>query len=357
MGGFVGARPREAFGVEFLGADGFLDTATYGLPPRFVADALRACVRWWEQGELEVSAFAEPIRASRAAYASLIGVDEDRVAMGNSVSSLLGLVATSIPNGATVATPRGEYTSVTFPFAAQAGRGVTVTELPSGRLEEAAGEFDVVAASLVQSADGAVLDVETLRRSVAESGTVTVIDVAQALGWTNVDMSWADVTVAPSYKWLLGPRGVAWMSLTERMVETLVPLAANPFASEDLWSTLYGLPLRLAATARRFDSSPAWFSVFGAGLSLAWIASLDRPALAAHCIGLANRLRAELELAPANSAIVSIPAVDAADALREAGIRASVRAGATRVGFHLYNTEGDLDRLLHVLSARRRCDG
>ena len=32
-----------------------------------------------------------------------------------------------------------------------------------------------------------------------------------------------------------------------------------------------------------------------------------------------------------------------------AGIRASVRAGAVRVGFHLYNTEDDLDRLLDAL--------
>jgi selenocysteine lyase/cysteine desulfurase len=51
-------------------------------------------------------------------------------------------------------------------------------------------------------------------------------------------------------------------------------------------------------------------------------------------------------LAPSDSAIVSIPAADAADALSKVGIRASVRAGATRVGFHLYNTEADLDRLL-----------
>src|SRR5262249_30960816 len=144
MGTLVSGRPREAFGAEFLGADGFLDTATYGVPPRFVAEALSDCVQSWEQGNLQVSSFAEPMRASRWAYASLIGVDEGRVAMGTSVSSLIGLVAASIPDGARVATMRGEYTSVTFPFAAQAGRGVTVTELPSGRLEDAAGDFDVV---------------------------------------------------------------------------------------------------------------------------------------------------------------------------------------------------------------------
>jgi selenocysteine lyase/cysteine desulfurase len=46
---------------------------------------------------------------------------------------------------------------------------------------------------------------------------------------------------------------------------------------------------------------------------------------------------------------VSIPIADAADKLRAAGIRASVRVGALRVGFHLYNTENDLDRLLDAL--------
>jgi selenocysteine lyase/cysteine desulfurase len=340
---------REAFGAEFVGADGFLDTPTYGLPPRFVAEGLRHCVQSWEQGELEVSTFDEPMRTSRAAYASLIGVDKRQVAMSSSVSSAIGLVAASIPEGSRVATLRGEFTSVTFPFAAQTGRGITVTELPRGRFEDAAGDFDVVAVSLVQSADGAVLDVETLGRSVAESGTVTVIDATQALGWRNIELAWADAAVAASYKWLVGPRGVAWMSLSQKMFEMLVPHAANPFAGEDLWSSLYGLPMRLAGDARRFDSSPVWFSVFGAGLALPWIASLDRATVEAHTVGLANRLRAELELPPVDSAIVSIPLPHAADALQRAGIRASVRAGAARVGFHLYNTEADLDRLLDAL--------
>jgi selenocysteine lyase/cysteine desulfurase len=47
---------------------------------------------------------------------------------------------------------------------------------------------------------------------------------------------------------------------------------------------------------------------------------------------------------------VSIPIADAAERLQRAGIRASVRAGAVRVGFHLYNTTDDLDRLLGALA-------
>lgn len=340
---------REAFGARFVGADGFLDTPTFGLPPRFTAEALRDCVRSWEDGRLQVRDFDEPIRASRGAYASLIDADEHRVAIGTSVSSAIGLVAAAIPDGSRVAAPRGEFTSVTFPFAAQAARGVTVTELPAGELEDAAGDFDVVAASVVQSADGAVLDIERLRRGVAASDTLTVFDLSQALGWMDVTLPWADVTVAASYKWLLGPRGVAWMSLSRRMIDALTPHAANPYAGADMWSSLYGLPMRLAEDARRFDASPAWFSVLGAALSLGWLASLDRAAVQAHALELANLLRAELGLPASESAIVACPAGRAAEGLQRAGIRASVRAGATRVGFHLYNNHEDLDRLVDAL--------
>jgi selenocysteine lyase/cysteine desulfurase len=131
----------------------------------------------------------------------------------------------------------------------------------------------------------------------------------------------------------------------------MTPHAANWYAGEAPWSTIYGLPLRLASDARRFDTSPAWFGVLGAGLTLPWLASLDGAKVEAHAVGLANRLRAELSLPQSNSAIVSIPVSDAAERLKGAGIRAAVRAGAVRVGFHLYNTEDDLDRLVDALAS------
>jgi selenocysteine lyase/cysteine desulfurase len=340
---------REAFGAEFVGAEGFLNSPTYGLPPRFLIDALQECIAGWQAGTMEASSFDEPVRAGRGGYAALAGVPVDTVAMGGNVSAALGLVAAAVPDGSRVATVAGEFTSTTFPFAAQAARGVTVTELtPDQLLADAAG-FDVVAVSLVQSADGAVLDIDRLQRAVAGTDTLTVIDITQALGWKKVDVGWADVTAAGVYKWLLAPRGTAWMSLSDRAARTMTPHAANWYAGEDPWQSIYGLPLRLADSARRFDASPGWFSALGAGLTLPWLASLDGAAIEAHTVGLANRARAELGLPQRDSAIVSIPIADAAEKLRAAGIRASTRAGAVRVGFHLYNTEDDLDRLLDAL--------
>jgi selenocysteine lyase/cysteine desulfurase len=344
---------REAFGAEFVGADGFLNSPTYGLPPQFMVESLQDCIARWQAGTMEVPLFDEDVRAGRTGYAALTGVPVDSVAMGGTVSSLLGLVAAAVPDGSRVATLAGEFTSTTFPFAAQAGRGVTVTELSPDEMVATAADFDVVTASLVQSADGAVLDTDALRDTVAGTDTLTVIDVTQAIGWKRVDVAWADVTAAAVYKWLLAPRGTAWMSLSDRVSRIMTPHAANWYSGEEPWQTIYGLPVRLADSARRFDASPTWFSVLGAGLTLPWLASLDRTAVEAHTLGLANRLRAELQLPQQDSAIVSIPIADASEKLQRAGIRAAVRAGAVRVGFHVYNTENDLDRLLDVLGDNR----
>ncbi|MGV0850465.1 aminotransferase class V-fold PLP-dependent enzyme [Mycolicibacterium phlei] len=345
----TGAAVREAFGAKFAGAVGFLNTPTYGLPPESVVDALHERIGHWRAGTLDVPAFDEHVRTARAGYAALTGVPVATVAMGSTVSGLLGLVAAALPDGSRVATVCGEFTSTTFPFAAQADRGVTVTELPADELVACADRFDVITVSLVQSATGAVLDTAALRRTLDGADTLTVIDVTQAAGWMNLDLSWADVTVAAVYKWLLAPRGTAWMSVGDRVSRLMTPHAANWFAGEEPWQSIYGLPLRLAADARRFDLSPSWFSVLGASLTLPWLASLDRPAVERHAVALADRVRAELDLPPQPSAIVSLPIDGAADRLAAAGIRASVRAGAVRVGFHLYNDDSDVDALLTAL--------
>ncbi|MCV7421245.1 aminotransferase class V-fold PLP-dependent enzyme [Mycobacterium yunnanensis] len=346
--------PRSAFGAEFAGAAGFLNSATYGLPPTFMLEGLTDRIAQWQAGTLDVPAFDESVTRARAAYADLVGVPVDSVAMGGSVSALLGLVAAAVPDGTRVATLRGEFTSTTFPFASQAARGVTVTELAGAELTARAADYDVVTVSLVQSATGEVLDVDALKAAVAGTDTLTVVDLTQAVGWKALDLGWADVTVAAVYKWLLAPRGTAWMSLSPRVAASTTPHLANWYAGEEPWSSIYGLPLRLADDARRFDTSPAWFGVYGAGLTMPWLASLDRASVEAHCLALAGRLRSEFGLPPHDSAIVSLPVPGvpehAAQALTQAGIRASVRAGAVRVGFHLYNTEDDLQRLLDALA-------
>jgi selenocysteine lyase/cysteine desulfurase len=57
-----------------------------------------------------------------------------------------------------------------------------------------------------------------------------------------------------------------------------------------------------------------------------------------------------MQLAPSNSAIVSVEtAVDSAS-LEQKGIQAASRAGNLRVSFHIYNTEADVEFLLKAIA-------
>ena len=339
---------RETHGEQFDGAPLFLNSATYGLPSRRTSEALHAALRSWELGELAPASFDESVALAREAFARMAGVQADTVAMGGSVSALLGLVASALPDGTRVATFTHEFTSVTAPFDAQ-GRGITVTALEPGELERRAGEFDYVAVSLVQSSDGRMLDVAALRAAIAGSSTRVILDVTQAMGWMRLDVAWADVVVGGSYKWLLSPRGAAWMAVQPPLAATLTPHAANWYSSETPWSNTYSLPSLQAPDARRLDASPAWFTVLGAGIAMPWLASLDATAVQAHCVGLTNTVRSELGLPPADSAILALEVPDAAARLESAGIRAAVRAGRARVSFHLYNDMSDVEALLTAL--------
>ncbi len=338
---------RTAFGRRFDVPGTYLNTASIGIPFAEAADAVEAAVRGWRTGAGRPTDFDAAVATGRAAWASLVGVPADRVATGGSVSGLVGLVAGGLPPRSRVLVARGDFTSLTWPFVA---RGHTVTEVSPPELGERAAEFDAVAVSVVQSADGALADLAALR-AARGSGTRVVLDATQSVGWFAADLGWADAVVGGSYKWLLSPRGIAWLA-----VHPEFPLPAEQagwYAADDPWAGVYGLPLRLAAGARGLDTSPAWYCHAGAAVALPWLAGLDRAAVHAHCAGLGDALRAGLGLEPAGSAIVAVGTPDAAARLAAAGIVASTRAGAARLAFHLYNTDEDVSRALAALTSAR----
>ncbi|MBP2477160.1 selenocysteine lyase/cysteine desulfurase [Crossiella equi] len=330
---------------------GYLNTASIGLPPAFAADAVTDAIARWRTGADSAPAFDEHVARAREAFATLVDVPATQVASGASISQLIALVAGSVSDGTRVLAVRDDFTSVTFPFAAQAYRGVTVTEVEPGKLLSTVDDFDLVAVSAVQSSTGAVLDLDGLRTAAEAAGVPVLLDVSQAAGWMPLSLAWADWVVGTAYKWLLSPRGAAWLAVRPDALERTRPLAANWYAGKDPWATIYGMPLRLAGDARRLDLSPAWFAQVGAAASLPWLVQLDMAAVGEHCAGLADAVRRGLGLAPAGSAITSLElSAERLDRLKAAGVRFSMRAGKARLSFHLYNTSTDVDLVLGALT-------
>lgn len=116
--------------AEFKPQVTYLNTASLGLPPLRALTALQAVLDDWRAGRASPPDYDASLTAARRSYAALVGVDPSRVAVGSQASVFAGLVAANLPDGAEVLTAAGEFTSIVFPFLAQAGRGVRVREVP-----------------------------------------------------------------------------------------------------------------------------------------------------------------------------------------------------------------------------------
>jgi selenocysteine lyase/cysteine desulfurase len=285
------------------------------------------------------------VEPARAAFARLHGVEASDVAVGSQVSAFVGLVAVSLPRGARVVAAQEDFTSVLFPLLAQEARGVRVDLVPLDELPGALDGADLVAVSAVQSADGRLADLD----AIAASGVPAFIDATQACGWLPLDASRFDFFACGTYKWLLAPRGCAFMALRPEAAERLTPHLAGWFAAETPEAS-YGGPLRLAAGARRFDISPVWFSWVAQAPALELFEQVGIEAIHDHDVALANRFRAGLGLPGGDSAIVSVPpAPGAADRLRAAGVMFADHGDLLRFSFHLYTTDRDVDRALEAI--------
>ncbi|WP_327413282.1 aminotransferase class V-fold PLP-dependent enzyme [Streptomyces sp. NBC_01233] len=346
----------EATRAEFAHSTTYLNTANCGVLPRSTVAAVRELAEAAGAGVPAGFGDFDRVNRSRAAFGRLVGVDAERVAVGSAVSTHVGLVAASLPPGAEVLCPEGDFASVINPFVVRGDLKVCFAPLES--LAEAVGpDTALVSLSAVQSADGRLADLSAVRAATTAHGARMLVDATQAAGWLPFDASSYDYTVTAGYKWLLGARGASFLTVSQEAQPTLTPLHAGWVAAESMWDATYGPMPQLAHGARRFDESPAFLAYHAAEASLALIERIGIDVIHAHDTALAARYRAGLarlghEPVPGGAAIVSVPGLaDRQPALQAAGIATSARAGALRASFHLYSTEADVDRLLDVLSA------
>lgn len=343
--------------AEHFEADGpYFATATSGLPPRRTSEAMSAVLEDWRRGRLSAPDFDRVIERARRTYARLTGVDAGTVAIGHQVSALVGMVAGSVPDGARILTATGEFTSVTFPFAAHEHRGVRVREVALEAVADAVDDgVDLVAVSAVQSADGALADLTAITEAAGEHGVDVLVDLTQAAGWLPVEAGRFAYTVCGAYKWLLSPRGTAFLTVRDDRLDRVVPGQAGWYAGEHPWESIYGLPLRLAADARRFDVSPGWFSWVGTDASLSFLDDIGSETCHEHALEAAAAFATAAGLEPGVSAIRSLVADASVAALMgEAGATGSVRAGRLRLAFHVNNTVEEAEALGRLLRGHVR---
>lgn len=329
---------------------GYLGAASIGLPTRETIDAQVADLEAWRTARLSPADYDGVVARTRSHYASLVGVAEDRVAIGSQTSAIVSLFATAAPVGAEVLCVDGDFSSVVFPFLQRAD--LRVRSVPLAALaDEITEQTWMVAFSFAQSATGELAEVDAIRAAAAAVGCYTLCDTTQAAGVHPVDASAFDATVCHAYKWLCSPRGVAFLTVSERLTQEVTPTQAGWYAGDSVWESCYGPSMHLAPSARRFDLSPAWPAWVGAEPAIRMFASLDIGEIWERTSALGASLCAALGIPEQRRAIVTWADPDGSDLkkLTDAGLTVSGRAGRLRAAFHLWNDESDVASVLAAL--------
>ena len=365
----TGATDLAAFRREFPALERvtYLNTATSPPAARPVLEALRRAAAEWESGEFSWQAWEREGQATREAFGRLVGADAGAVALMGSVAEAAATVAASLPPGRLVVGER-EFQSNLLPWVAMRERGFEIVEVPAGdgvvsteRLASAVTPGTVlVAISEVQSSNGFRVRLAELAAACRAAGARLFVNLTQALGALRFDPAVdADYVAVHGYKWLLAPRGAAWLAVRRDRLDELRPLLPNWHSVEEPYADYYGSTMPLAAGASRLDTSMAWFPWVGARAALDLVASLDAAAVERRCLELAATFRAGAaergyrtvpQEAPSQIVAVDVPRADELKRrLADGRVIAAVRGGYLRLGFHAFNDPSDVEAALKAL--------
>lgn len=364
-----------AFRAQFPACQRYHWLDSPGCPPmpQPVAQALSQTVTQMVSGDFDwLEIDARPLQVRRA-LAHLHQVGESDIALLSSVAEAAATVARSLPPGA-VLVPAQEFRSALLPWTVldQERNPTVLVEGDSGQsLSEALaarvnGDTALVAVSSVLSSDGLAVDLHHLRTVTDAVGAQLFVDATQSFGVLSPDVAdlRPDYLAVHGYKWMLCPRGAAWMVVRPDRQAELKPLAPGWKSTE--WPYGYfGNVQQLAPGAHQLDAQTSWLPWIGADAAIKLHLSLDPQAVRAHCLSLADRLRQGLQelglsnpgqgqtpSAAVGSHIVVATSPDerlSPQLLLERGVRAMCTPGRLRLGVHYFNDDTDIDALLQAV--------
>ncbi len=366
---------QEQFRARFpaLRTWAWLDTP--GSPPGAlpVLRRLERTLSDWEEGSFDWTSWDVAADECRSRFAEFVAVPTEWVA---AVGSLSEALATVLPGcaGGEIVVAEDEFRSVLYPVLtqhAESGQPIKVVPRVSGisRTESLLQAIDrqtrLVVVSEVITLDGERVDLERITDRAHEVDAEVFVNLTQSLGVLRRDLAGlkADYAAVHGYKWMLCPRGAAWLVADPDRHSSITPLAPNWKTGSD--RGLFGTPLTHSPTASRWDTSPAWFSWIGAQEAIQLLAAVDAHGVEAHCLALASDFTsnaAELGFSTPNKGaqshiVVVTDDTGAAPFTRALLDRHTVRALGSgdrlRVGIHYFNDETDIDRALAVLRDAR----
>lgn len=316
---------------------------------------------------------------THAGYAAFINAQPDEVQLLPNATEALTRVTLGIDwrAGDEAVVFERDYPGVVRPLLALRRFGVTVKLLPEAPdgmrrpadlLAAITHRTRLVCASWVDYRTGIKLDVAELAAGCRGRGVLCAIDAVQAIGALAVDVKavGADAMTFASRKYLNGLDALGALYVRKDVAEALTPYSLGTYSVEKPFD-FDRVEQPLAPGARRFMlGAPAMPQVYALQAALRLQREIGAATIHEQTASLAAEVRrrakhegfaafADNWPAECQSHIVSLrtgiklAVAGLAERLESAKAAASVRQGILRVSPHWYNTQADIDRLIHVL--------
>ena len=360
----------------------YLNAASWSPLPLAVQEAGRAAMgRKGQPWKLEAGFQSQQYERARKAAAALVGADPADVALIPSVGygvSTAGKVL-QVPRGSRVLVLQDDHTSPVLEWMSRASAGGFVVEQvlqpadgdwTSAVLEaiERAGAapLALVSISSVHWSDGGALDMARIATAAKAKGAALLVDATHDAGVRKIDVKTLDpdFLIFPTYKWVLGPYGRAFMYVAKRH-QNGVPLeqtagARRAVSAED---TVYFRDIGYTDGAKRYDMGERdhFVSMEMAAIGMEMMAGWGNEPIVARLSMLTDRLADGLantgvqvidrKLRAPHVLSLAFPkgmAPDLPKRLAAENVHAAPRLGRLRISPHVYNDEQDVDRFVEV---------
>ena len=361
----------------------YLNAAAWSPLPIATQEAARAAVgRKGQPWKLDAGFANAQHERARAAAARLIGADATDVALVSSVGYGVAIAGKVLapPVGSRGLVLENDHTSPVLEWLTRAeAQGFTVETVPQptdgdwtsailAAIERpGARPLALCSISSVHWSDGGIVDVARIQAALRRQGAAFLMDATHAVGViaTDVQSLDPDFLIFPTYKWVLGPYGRAFVYVAKRR-QGGVPLEQTAFGRLDVKAenAVYFADTRYLPDARRYDMGERdhfismemasigmeMMAVWGAGSVVERLAMLTRR-IAEGVAGLPVSVPAERLRAPHILSLGFPGGMPAGlvERLAAAQIFAAPRLGRLRISPHVYNDEADCDRLVDAL--------
>jgi selenocysteine lyase/cysteine desulfurase len=353
----------------------YLNSASWSPLPLKTLEAGRAAVgRKGTPWTLDPSFANGQHERARAAAARLIDADLADIALIPSISYGVATAAKvlTIGRGTRVIVLQDDHSSPVLEWQTRAdAQGFSIETV--GRPDNGDWTSAVLAAVERSGAPPvSLIDVETIGAALRRHGAAFLIDATHSAGVLAMDVGRLDpdFVIFPTYKWLLGPYGRAFLYIAKRH-QGGIPLEQTASGRRDVRAenAVYFTNLDYVPDARRFDMGERdhFISMEMASIGMEMMAGWGHAAVAQRLQMLTDRIAEGVrglgfsvpERQVRAPHVLSLGFKDGMPAglvegLATDGVYVAARLGRMRISPHVFNDEEDVDRFVAVLGGRLR---